>query len=31
MVKAIRYRDMEKALKRDGCTWRQGKCDHINW
>jgi len=31
MVKAIRYRDMEKALKREGCTWRLGKGDHINW
>jgi len=31
MVKAIRYRDMEKALRREGCAWRQGKGDHINW
>jgi hypothetical protein len=31
MAKAMRYRDIERALLHQGCTWRQGKGDHINW
>jgi hypothetical protein len=31
MVKAMRYRDMERSLLGNGCRWRAGKGDHINW
>jgi hypothetical protein len=31
MAKAMKYRDMEGALLRNNCTWRQGKGDHIVW
>jgi hypothetical protein len=31
VVKAMSYRDMERALRKYGCTWRQGKGDHVKW
>jgi hypothetical protein len=31
MVKAMSYRDMERALLAQGCKWQQGKGDHIKW
>lgn len=27
----MRYRDMERALLANGCTWKQGKGDHEMW
>jgi hypothetical protein len=27
----MQYRDMQRALLANNCTWRQGKGDHINW
>jgi predicted RNA binding protein YcfA (HicA-like mRNA interferase family) len=31
MAKAMKYRDVERALLANGCTWKQGKGDHIMW
>jgi hypothetical protein len=31
MAKAMKYRDVERALLASGCTWKQGKSDHIKW
>ena len=31
MAKAMKYRDVERALLANGCTWKQGKGDHIKW
>jgi predicted RNA binding protein YcfA (HicA-like mRNA interferase family) len=31
MVKAVRYRDMAKALTMVGCTAKPGKGDHEKW
>ncbi len=31
MAKAMKYRDVEEALLVSGCTWKQGKGDHIKW
>lgn len=31
MVKAMKYRDMRKALLGNNCTMRQGKGDHEIW
>ena len=31
MAKAMKYRDVEAALLVGGCTWKQGKGDHIKW
>ncbi len=31
MVNAMSYRDMERAMLVNGCTWKQGKGDHIKW
>lgn len=31
MVKPMRYRDIQKALLANGCTWRQAKGDHEMW
>jgi hypothetical protein len=31
MVKAMRYRDIKRALQANGCTSRQGKGDHEVW
>ena len=25
------YRDMERKLLANGCTWNQGKGDHVKW
>ncbi len=27
----MKYRDVERALLANGCTWKQGKGDHIKW
>lgn len=27
----MKYRDIERALLAHGCTWRQGKGDHVIW
>lgn len=31
MAKAMSYRHIERALLAHGCTWKQGKGDHIKW
>lgn len=31
MPKAMKYRLVEAALLDQGCTWRQGKGDHVKW
>ena len=31
MAKAMKYRDDERALLANGCTWKQGKGDPIKW
>jgi hypothetical protein len=31
MVKAMKYRDITKALKAHGCNPKQGKGDHEKW
>lgn len=31
MVKPMKYRDIAKALRRNGCTSRPGKGDHEVW
>jgi len=31
MVKAMRYRDMARALADNGCTSKRGKGDHVKW
>jgi len=31
MATAMRYRDVERALLANNCTWKQGKGDHIKW
>jgi hypothetical protein len=31
MVKAMTYREMERALLASDCAWKQGKGDHIKW
>ena len=31
MATAIRYRDVERALLANNCTWKPGKGDHIKW
>lgn len=31
MATAMKYRDVERALLANGCTWKQGKGDHIKW
>jgi hypothetical protein len=31
VVKAMSYRDMKRALRKYGCTWPQGKGDHVKW
>lgn len=31
MVKAVRKRDLVKALEAQGCTMKQGKGDHEKW
>jgi hypothetical protein len=31
MATAMKYRDVERALLAEGCTWKQGKGDHIRW
>jgi len=31
VAKAMRYRKVEAVLLAHGCTWKQGKGDHIKW
>ena len=31
MTKAMKYRDLVKAMRKQGCTSRQGKGDHEVW
>jgi predicted RNA binding protein YcfA (HicA-like mRNA interferase family) len=31
MGKVVRYRTLERALRKRGCTWRRGKGDHVVW
>jgi hypothetical protein len=31
MAKAMRHRDLKRALLQQGCRWRQGKGDHEVW
>jgi hypothetical protein len=31
MATAMRYRDVERALLANNCTWKLGKGDHIKW
>jgi hypothetical protein len=31
MAMAMKYRDVERALLANGCTWKQGKGDHVKW
>ena len=31
VVKAMRYRDMARALVDNGCTSKRGKGDHVKW
>jgi len=31
MATATRYRDVERALLANDCSWKQGKGDHIKW
>ena len=31
MVKAMRYRDLARALVDKGCTPKRGKGDHVKW
>lgn len=29
--RAMRYRTLERALRKQGCVWRYGKGDHVVW
>lgn len=31
MAKAMRYREVKKALLQNHCTWKPGKGDHEKW
>jgi hypothetical protein len=31
MATAMKYRDVERALLANNCTWKPGKGDHIKW
>jgi hypothetical protein len=31
MIKAVRYKALERKLLVLGCTWRPGKGDHVVW
>jgi hypothetical protein len=31
MTVAMKYRDIERALLSNGCTWKPGKGDHEKW
>lgn len=31
MTPAMKYRDIERALLANGCTWTQGKGSHVKW
>lgn len=31
MTVAMKYRDVERALLGNGCTWKPGKGDHEKW
>lgn len=31
MVKGMKFRDIERALLANGCTWRDGKGSHVVW